>query len=182
MKAIFTPILAFLCIISVTSCKSDDDGTPAPASADLIVGTWDMTANTVDDGNATVTVQGFPLTADFTWEGKNYDYQLTFDEDNMVGENGSFTIDLTYEALGQTETEVIPLETGNGDLLLSGQYSVSENQLTVTNEGELVTATIEELSETTLRLSIDLASVSPQIVDDTVENATGTNKITFSRQ
>ena len=184
MKAIFTPLLAILCLISAISCKSDDDATPEVTSADLIVGTWNMTSNTVDDGNATATVQGFPITVDFTWVGKEYDYQLTFDEDNMVVESGSLTLVLTYSTLIQTETEEIPLNVGDGsgDVLLSGEYSVSNSQLTVTDTGETLTATIDELTETTLRLSIDLANVSPQLVDGTVENATGTNKIIFTKQ
>lgn len=183
MKAIFNPLFAILCLISVISCKSDDDATPEMTSADLIVGTWDMTSNTVDDGNATARVQGLPITADFTWEGKNYDYQLTFDEDKMVAENGSFNLVLTYSTLIGTEEQEIPLNTGNNDdVLFSGTYDVSSDQLIVTDDGETVTATIDELNETTLRLSIDIANVSPQLVDGTVENATGTNKITFTKQ
>jgi len=184
MKAIFTPLFAILCLISVISCKSDDDATPEMTSADLIVGTWNMTSNTVDDGAATATVQGFPITADFTWVGKNYDYQLTFDEDNMVAENGSLTLVLTYSTLIQTAEQEIPVNAGDssGDVLLSGEYNVSNDQLTVTNNGEVVIATIDELTETTLRLSVDLANVSPQLVDGMVENATGTNKITFTKQ
>lgn len=183
MKAIFTPLLAILCLISVISCKSDDDATPEITNADLIVGTWNMTSNTVDDGNATARIQGFPITADFTWVGKDYDYQLTFDEDNKVAESGSLTLVLSYSTLIRTEEQEIPLNTGdNGDVLLSGTYSVSSDQLTVTDDGETVTATIDELTETTLRLSVEIATISPQLVDGTVENATGTNKITFTKQ
>jgi len=183
MKAIYTPFLAILCLISAISCKSDDDTAPEMTNADLIVGTWNMTSNTVDDGNATAKVQGFPITADFTWVGKDYDYQLTFDQDNMVDENGGLTLVLTYSALTQTE-RVIPLNAGdgNGDVLLSGEYNVSEDQLKVTNNGEIVIATIDELTETTLRISVDLANVSPQLVDGTIENVKGTNKITFTKQ
>jgi hypothetical protein len=184
MKAIFTPFLAILFLISAISCKSDDDASPEITNADLIVGTWNMTSNTVDDGNATATLQGFPITADFTWVGKNYDYQLTFDEDNMVVENGSLTLVLTYSTVIGAKEQEIPLnaEDGSGDVLLSGEYSVSKDQLTVNDNGETVTATIDELTENTLRLSIDIANVSPKLVDGTVENATGTNKITFTKQ
>ncbi|MGB3775185.1 MAG: hypothetical protein WA951_08015 [Leeuwenhoekiella sp.] len=185
MKAIFTALFAVLCLTSTVSCKGDDDsGSPEITNADLVVGTWDMTSNTVDDGNATATVQGFPITANFTWEGKDYDYQLTFDEDNMVAEQGGFTVVLTYSAVGQSITEELPLQAsdGSGDLLLAGEYTISENQLTVVNNGQVVTATIDELSETTLRLSIDLADLSPELAEGAVENARGTNKITFTKQ
>lgn len=183
MKAIFIPLLVILCLTSVISCKSDDDATPEITNANLIVGTWNMTSNTVDNGSATVTVQGFPITSDFTWKGKDYDYQLTFDEDNTVAENGSLTLVLTYSTLIGTENQEIPLNTGaNGNVLLSGAYSISSDQLTVTDDGETVTATIDELTETTLRLSVDIANVSPQLIDETVENVTGTNKITFIKQ
>ncbi len=142
-----------------------------------------MTSNTVDDGSATARIQGFPITSDFTWEGKDYNYQLTFDEDNKVAENGGLTLVLTYSTLIGPKEQEIPLNTGdNGDVLLSGAYSVSSDQLTVTDDGETVTATIDELTETTLRLSVKIANVSPQLIDGTVENATGTNKITFTKQ
>lgn len=142
-----------------------------------------MTSNTVDDGNGTARVQGFPITADFIWDGKDYDYQLTFNKDNKVAENGSLTLVLTYSTLIGTKEQEIPLNTGaDGNVLLSGAYNISSDQLTVTNDGNTVVATIDELTETTLRLSVDLANVSPQILGAMVENITGTNKITFTKQ
>lgn len=184
MKAIFTLFIAILCSTTTISCKSDDDATPEVTNADLIVGTWDMTSNTIEDGRATTTVQGFPVTVNITGEGKDYDYQLTFDEDNMVGEQGGFTAVLTFSVLTESETQEIPLQTGDGSdgLLLSGEYRISDDQLTVINAGQTVNAAIDELTETTLRISVDLKTVSPELFEGALENVTGTNKITFTKQ
>lgn len=184
MKTTFTFFLAIFSLFITSSCSSDDDsGTPPPTQADLIVGTWEMTSNTVDDGNATINIQGFPLSADFTWEGRGFDYELTFTENNQVNENGGFIVDLTYGAFGQSMSQEFPLSTTNGNgLLIAGTYEIQENQLLVTNDGATVPATIEELTETTLKLRINLEDVAPAMLDNIAENASGTNIISFTRE
>ena len=183
MKTKTTAILFLLILTAAISCKNDDDSTTDnPTNADLIVGTWDMADNTVTNGNADLTVQGIPINTDFTWTGSNMDYQLTFGDDNMVSENGSFDLNVIATVLGQPFNRTLNVATSTmADVIASGDYTVAGDQLMAQNNGMPVTASIMELTDTTLKLSLDLTQASPGEFDVS-GSATGTNIITFTRQ
>lgn len=185
MKAFFTFLLSAFSLLCIISCSSDDDTPPPPpppAQEELIVGNWDMSSTTVEDGSASRSIQGFPATFSFTGEGKNYDYQLSFTEDKELGEQGSFTMILTYSLLGQSIEQEIPVEVDDsGGLLLSGSYEIEDSQLFVSKDNQTVNATIDELTETNLNLSIDLAELAPTLFNNEIQNVSGTIKMTFSR-
>ena len=181
MKKITTTAFLFLAMTAAISCKSDDDSGSTPTEADLIVGTWDMTDNTVSDGNADITVNGIKFNTDFTWTGSDYDYRLNFDQEGQVNEEGSFKLNVLATILGQPLDRSITAEAGEmGDVLASGKYEVSGDMMTLDNNNQVITATIVEVTETTLRLRFDLAEVSPEAFDVS-GMATGTNNVTFTR-
>jgi len=137
-----------LLVIFVSSCSSDDDsGNNAEAS---LVGTW--IANTVNyEGTTETEIQGQAIVAQFTGEGYNIDFSLTFTENpNNLTSEGSYDIELTTTVLGQTTTENV--EDITWDVV--GEWQRSGSTITVTlPDGESADATIVEITETTLTLS-----------------------------
>lgn len=146
MKKLNTLFLVFTLIFA--SCSSDD-GTPE-ISGD-IVGIWEMVD--YDYSGTTVTqAQGQTLSANFVGEAYDIDYTLTFEENpNKVISEGSFSLELTTTVAGQTSTQNIEAL----DVLESGTWEIINGELvTVTSNGE-GKMKIEQLTESTLVLSIE---------------------------
>lgn len=182
MKTLSSFAVLILIVVSALSCKSDDDTVTPPNAAELIVGTWNMTENTVSDGNADITVQGLSIKTPFVWTGSDFEYQLTFGKDNKVSEDGSFKINLVATVQGLPINRTLPVSTDDAaDVLASGSYKIDGDQLTVTNNGQPVTVIITEVTQTNLRLRFDLSEASPDLFDVS-GSATGTNKVVFTRK
>ena len=182
MKTTLYALTTLTILTFLISCKSDDDAVNDPTTADLMVGSWDMTQNTVNDGNADVTAQGITINTDFAWTGSNFDYQLTFSQDGQVSEEGNFDLNVSASILGQPYNQLLPVATSNmADVLASGTYEVRDNQLITRNNGKAITVTIVEVTESILRLRFNLAEASPEQFNISGA-ATGTNDIIFSRK
>lgn len=146
----------------LTACSGDDDGgNPSDTSGDIL-GTW--IGQDVDyTGTSSTSVQGQSINSTFVGEAYDVDYTLTFTENpNEVVSDGSYSIELTTTALGETFTENVE----NLEFLNSGAWSRSGNQLTITDNGEDTVATIVELTSTMLVLEVsETESVSEQGID-----------------
>ncbi len=124
------------------SCGNED---PKP---DGLIGSWFLT--TLDyEGFTTSTAMG---NTNFKGFGKDMDMTMTFSENpNKFTSEGSYTIELTINAPGQTITEDLTYDTALSD----GTWAVIGNTLTVTSAGVAQDVTIISQTSTTLELGID---------------------------
>ena len=149
-------ILLVAVTLILVSCSSNDDSTNANVS---IVGTWELTSFT-GSGTGTTTIQMLPVTFNINANSFSENYQLIFTENpNELTSQGTFGLTIQISALGQSMTETID----DAESLLpisntaASDWSLSGNQLTLTANGETVSLTVMELTETnlTLRVAID---------------------------
>ncbi|HNP67214.1 MAG TPA: lipocalin family protein [Aequorivita sp.] len=141
-------LILFTAFISLTISCSKDDNNPALENNGNIVGVWKGT--TVDYSGATETSgQGQNISATFNGEGYDVDYTLTFTENpNKVVSDGSYSIELTTTANGQSTTQNIE----NLEFLSSGEWSMNGNTLNVTVDNETDEITIVQLTDDTMVL------------------------------
>ena len=93
--------------------------------------------------------QGQNISATFNGEGYDVDYTLTFTENpNKVVSDGSYSIELTTTANGQSTTQNIE----NLEFLSSGEWSMNGNTLNVTVDNETDEITIVQLTDDTMVL------------------------------
>ena len=162
-------LLIAVLVTTFVSCNNDDDNNPPPQNnADLILGNW--TGTGVDYSGTTVTeFLGQTITADFVGESFDHNYTLEVTENpNELTSGGTYSIELTTTIEGQSVTETVTGLT----FLETGTWSIDGDQITVTANGETNTATIEELTETTLRIS------ATQTEDLSQQGATITTTVT----
>lgn len=159
----------FLCTISIASCGSDDDNdTPDPMNEESsgnmeegfssIVSIWEVIAIEAS-GTSTAEIAGQTIVTDFVGEGIDLNYSTTFTEEpNEITAEGDYNIELTTTIVGQSITETIP-----GILFIdSGDWSIDNDQLTITTNGIENTGTITTLTETSLVIEINLETVIEQ--------------------
>jgi hypothetical protein len=132
------------------SCSDDEDFV---ATSEAMAGDWVITALDYK-GTTTTTAEGVSLKADFTGTGKDMDLITSFDvSPNTVTSEGSYTIVLTTNFMGQSTTEELEMN----ETVANGTWTLNGNTLTVTNDdyGDQ-TATILEQTPTTLKLKADV--------------------------
>lgn len=177
-------LVVLLAIPLFDSCSSDDD----PGSDGSLLGDWQMT-NMDYDGETETNFQGIPITTTFEGVGKNLDVVMTFTESpNEFVTSGSYDVELTFSVFGQTETETTSIEDFESD----GTWSLAGEKLTL--DGSLFAlsfddepvnddsfeVTIEELTQTTLRLSM---KATEEFTQDGVDvSATITSSLVFTRE
>ncbi len=147
-------------------------------SSDDLVGTWAVTGIDYEGDSETVN-QGTAITSTFVGEGFDMDLVIEFTQNpNEFKTSGDYSIKLTTTSQGQTyETDV----TNNG-FINDGEWTKSGNEITVTStlNQEEQTATILELTETTLRIAWEFSEVT-QLQDGSVTvNTMG--EYTFTKQ
>jgi hypothetical protein len=159
----------------LTACSSDDDSNPPGDTSGDLIGTW--IGQDVDyTGSSSTTVQGQSFDATFVGEAYDVDYTLTFTENpNEIISDGSYSIELTTTALGQTQVDNVE----NLEFLNSGTWTQSGNMLTVISEGNESEATILQLTDTMLVLElID----SQTVVQEGIEVSSTINAtVTYTR-
>jgi hypothetical protein len=150
MKKYFLSFLILLsaAIVLTTGCKKDSETEPTINSD--IAGVWNCTA--IDYTGTTVTeVSGQSLTTEFTGEGYDIDFTLTFVENpNEVTSEGSYSIKLTTTLLGQSTVQYIETQPFE----YTGTWSMDNNTISITNDGDTDVATITELTDNTLVITI----------------------------
>ncbi|CAH8283137.1 lipocalin-like protein [Mariniflexile fucanivorans] len=139
-------ILFIALALALSSCSSDDS---LDISGDL-VGTW-IGVDVDYTGSTETTVSGEKIKATFVGEAYDVDYSLVFTENpNEVVSDGSYSVKLTTKYNGETEVS----NTENLTFLSSGSWNKSGNKLTIEDDNETTTATILELTDTTLKIAI----------------------------
>ncbi len=83
-------------ILFITSCQKDDKGNENKTltqKKNLIETTWNVTKVHSENGkiSGTLPSSDFPITADLTAEGKDYDMKIFFKKD-LISSKGSFTL------------------------------------------------------------------------------------------
>jgi hypothetical protein len=150
MKKIFLSFFIVLsaAIVLTTGCKKDSETEPTINSD--ITGVWNCTA--IDYTGTTVTeVSGQSITAEFVGEGYDIDFTLTFvDDPNEVTSAGSYSIKLTTTYLGQSTVQNVESQP----FVYTGTWSMDNNTISITNDGVTDVATITELTDNTLVITI----------------------------
>jgi hypothetical protein len=169
---IFSKLLLFIAVISfLASCKKDDDSNPS------VVGSWELIDIHSDNGVASTTVLGLPVTYTFKLQGSNYNTVTVFtDNPNEFTSTGSYTVTTTLYALGDTTTYMTEVPADP----TTGEWSINGDIMTQILAGDTTEFTILELSDAKLRLRLD---EDDTFVDNgTVVHEQATIFSTFERQ
>ncbi len=138
------------------SCSSDDDA-PFTADESLIPGEWNLTEVRSEDGKISATIQGIPVTGDYSVSGKDYTASVTFatgaseNDPNTLSSTGGFTLVATVTLPTQDPVEV---EEVVPSVIGSGEWTVEGNILTTIIQGETLTYEIVGLTEQTMTLKV----------------------------
>lgn len=189
MKIFKSIITLFVLTIAVASCSTDDD-TPE-VNNDLIVGEWEIT-DLVSETNTTTTFNGESFVASAIGVGSNFNYTITFNEDNTTTASGSYAFTTTTIIQGEEVVQTTPIE----DLMTEGTWSIDGDQLIFTGlttssslpdspfdqSQDAESSTIVVLNETTLILTSDIEAFAPQESTDSFElSVEGNSTVTLAR-
>ena len=173
-----TNLFALLLMVTIfASCDNDDD---SMTSSDDLVGTWAVTKIDYEGDTETVN-QGAGITSTFVGEGYDMDLVIEFSQNpNEFKTSGDYSIKLTTTTQGQSyETDV----TNNG-FINEGEWTKNGNEITVTSTAnqEEQTATILELTATTLKIAWEFTETIqlPQSGGTSTINTMG--EYTFTKQ
>jgi len=120
------------------------------------------------DGTSTFKISDVNVSSDYTGRAKNIDFTMTFKENpNQVFGSGSYDLELTTSAMGVSDTET----TSISDIDSSAEWSRDEDILTfegalysgsldVINTGAAQEFTIEELTDTSLRIHSSVEEIT----------------------
>ncbi len=171
-KSILTKVFLLIVLgLTIVSCSKKDDETN-PTTGDL-AGVWNCT-NVLYTGTSVSEYMGQSMvTAEYTGEGYDIDFTFTISENpNIATSNGSYSIELTTIAMGQTVTQNIE----GIDFTFTGEWSREGDAMTVTQGGESSDATIVKLTDTELEFNI----VTVESVENGGMTATSTTNTTIS--
>ncbi|MEO9571601.1 MAG: lipocalin family protein [Polaribacter sp.] len=148
-----TKILLLLAVVTfLTACETNDNANIDITSADLI-GTWNLTQQSIDDGSMTITSEGQTQTVTYSALAKDLDITYTFSVNpNELNLNGSYTLVATANFLGQSETEEQEINTSLFPIKPVA-WSLNGNALTFTEENDFpAVLNVVEFSENYLKL------------------------------
>ena len=147
-------LFAFAFSLLFISCSDNEDPSSTLTNSD-IVGTWNVTAQTLDL-NSIIDASGQTITFTTTSYGKDFNMTYVFSENpNNVIVQGSFTSVITTSILGQTQTQEIPVNSV--DNLSAGTWSLTNNLLTnVSTNGETSVGEIIEHNANLLKIKVDI--------------------------
>lgn len=148
-----TKILLFLALVTfLTSCETNNNPTLNITDADLL-GTWNLTKQTIEDGSLSITTQGQTLTANYSGIAKELDFRYIFSENpNKLNLNGKYTFVTIATFLGQNQVEEQEIDTDLSPIT-SVDWSLNGNTISITENGNLPTVlNVEEFSTNFLRL------------------------------
>ncbi len=169
-------ILFFLMVISVASCKKDDDGsvTVFLLNNENLAGTHALTFQSVVI-DQTFEINGIPVTSHTTVVGDTFQVLFVFAVNGTFTSEGEFRVTITTTVAGQTEiqTEIIVLDE-------NGTYQLNANAQTITIDGggEFGNGTFDVIlfNETEFRITQQLSDDTNNVITDT------TSELRFVRQ
>ena len=146
-------LLMITAILFLTGCESNDTPNSLLLSSADLIGNWNLTSQTIEDGTLTVISDGQTITATYAGYAKDIDMIFSFTENpNEVTLDGRYTLVNTISILGQDqiEEEVIlsDSETSN--------WSLDNNVLTITEDGIEAKFSIDEFSATSIKLKSEI--------------------------
>ncbi len=155
-------ILAILSIllIATISCKDDDDNNASETfSEDQAAGNYRVTEYRSEDGRGTANGIRF----DFVLTGQDYNMTVAFTQNpNTVMADGTLNVMSTITFMGETQNDITPLSAE--EFGLNGSWDISGEQMTfVQADGQRLRANILLLTDTVLRLAVDLSDVSSDV-------------------
>jgi hypothetical protein len=130
-----------LCTLSIIlfSCSKENE---KPFDETLIIGSWKMVSVNYT-GQSTTSYAGITTTANYTGTGIDMDLTLNFSENpNSFISEGSYSIELNIEVLGQVTTSVTQIE----DLMMPGTWSIKGDILKIQSMNDTQEATIKKLN------------------------------------
>ena len=118
-----------------------------------LLGTWSMDSGSGTGQITTKSGNDVVFTSEFTGlVVEPIDYQIIFSPDNTYSAMGNLNMKMTYDMMGQTMTQSIPM---NG-VLSGGTFEVTGNVMRVSNDqGETLDVTIVSLDEDKLTLEAE---------------------------
>jgi hypothetical protein len=169
-------IIFLLVLITLTiSCDTTECGCSIPS--ERIVGRWNGTDITIN-GTTQVILPNFPIPVPVTIIGEGYDLDFTYtltENPNKATSEGVYSMKITASAIGQSYAE----NQENLEVDFSGPWSQDNDLLTMTVNGQEATATILELTATTLIIEFPTEQMVTYDGQDIIINAITT--ISFSR-
>jgi hypothetical protein len=157
-------LLFLFFVATLASCTQNNginiDNNTNGAASDLI-GTWNVTAQRIENGATETTFGGQTTTVNFESYGKdfNFTYVFTGSPNNVVAQ-GTYTNVVTTTVAGQVVTQETPARSIDG--FDNGTWILGTNTLTIaTIGGNSDVAFIEEFTPTKLVLKI--------IIDQTID-------------
>lgn len=160
MKILKFSACIVLALLASISCKDDDDNnTSETFSEDVAAGNYMVTEYRSEDGKGTAN----GVTFDFSLTGQDYNMNVAFSQNpNTVLAEGTLNVMSTITFMGETQNDVTPLSAE--EFGLNGSWNISGEQMTfVQADGQRLSANILQLTDTILRLAIDLSDVSSDV-------------------
>ncbi len=147
----FVKLFLLSYVLFAFSCKKDDSVSPSD-----LVGTWNLSEATCNDGATTTTGGGQSFSATFTSSGKNFASTVTFKDDGTYTSAGTYTATLVTTILGQTTTQDVNIPSFAG----SGTWSLNGTTLTVTDsQGTSSAAEVLENTDQKFRYKLSINEI-----------------------
>ncbi|MEM9362264.1 MAG: lipocalin family protein [Bacteroidota bacterium] len=151
---------------------SDDDSTndDSSDSSAALVGSWRLVSATINDGEASTTFNGSPVTFSFTSTSQDEDVDITFQENpDVVQGMGQYTNVIRFTIVNIDFVEEATFDSP----LTDGSWEMpNDNELIITGSSQANgTFTINELTANTMILQTDFEQTVP--TDDLELDTTG---------
>jgi hypothetical protein len=147
-------LLFFTTVLFLTGCQSNDNLDINITNADLI-GAWNLTSQTIENGEMSITSSGTTLSITYSAEAKDIDMLYTFSENpNSLLLEGSYKFLTTATFLGETEVEEQLIDTSNDPIDATSWVLNSNNTITITDSTTSLPTilTIEDFSTNYIKL------------------------------
>jgi hypothetical protein len=169
----FTKFSLLALVLFFAACKKD----PTTDNNNSLVGTWNLTEETCNDGVTTTSGGGQSFTGTFTSVGKDYATTVTFNSDGTFTSGGSYTATVTTNFLGQIDVRDSSVSNFAG----SGKWKLNGTTLTVTDaNGTTSTAEVLENTAHKFRYKIHI-SVSDTSTPGVIFTDSGTYFFTLTK-
>ena len=147
-------LLMITVILFLTGCESNDSPNSLLLSSADLIGNWNLTSQTIEDGTLTVISDGQTITATYAGYAKDIDVIFSFTENpNEVTLNGRYTLVNTISVLGQDQIEEEEVILSDSEI---SNWSLDNNVLTITEDGIDAKFSIDEFSATSIKLKSEI--------------------------
>tara|TARA_B110000046_G_C13022747_1_gene412123 strand:+ start:1816 stop:2343 length:528 start_codon:yes stop_codon:yes gene_type:complete len=147
-------LLIITVILFLTGCESNDTPNSLLLSSADLIGNWNLTSQTIEDGTLTVISDGQTITATYAGYAKDIDMIFSFTENpNEVTLDGRYTLVNTISILGQDQIEEEEVILSDSEI---SNWSLDNNVLTITEDGIEAKFSVDEFSATSIKLKSEI--------------------------